>query len=66
MAEKTKWVVRTMDCGGKEKADLLIEWRVQRGKNVLHSVTCNCSQLIDYSGTDCDWHCVEKISRKRG
>jgi hypothetical protein len=67
MAEKTKWVVRTMNCPGEKKqADLLIEWKVQKGKNVLQSVTCNCSQLIHYSGANCQWDCLDKISRKRG
>jgi len=67
MAEKSKWVVRSMHCPGEEKAaELLIEWRVQKGKNVLQSVTCNCSQLTDYSGTDRQWGCLQKISRRRG
>ncbi len=67
MAEKSKWVVRSMHCPGEKKdSELLIEWRVQKGKNVLQSVSCNCSQLIAYSGTDCKWGCLEKISRKRG
>ena len=67
MAGKSKWVVRTMRCPGEKKeAELLIEWRVQKGKNVLQSVSCNCEQLIHYSGADCRWGCLEKVSRRRG
>lgn len=67
MAEKSKWVVRSIRCPGEEQpAELLIEWRVKKGKNVLQSVTCNCYQLTYYSGTDCQWGCLEKISRRRG
>ncbi len=67
MAEKSKWVVRSVQCSGETKtAELLIEWKVQKGKNVLHSVSCNCQQLMDYGGEDCDWKCLERITRKKG
>ncbi len=67
MVAKSTWVVRSMRCPGEKRtADLLIEWRVQKGRKVLHSVSCNCPQLTDYSGGDCQWLCVEKISRKKG
>lgn len=67
MLEKSTWVVRSMPCPEeKRRTELLLEWKVQKGRKVLHSVSCNCPQLVDYSGADCQWLCVEKISRKKG
>ncbi len=67
MAEKSKWAVRHMECPEeKGKASLLIEWKVQKGKKVLQSVSCNHPQLIEYSGMDCQWLCIKKISPKKG
>jgi hypothetical protein len=66
MAEKSQWVLRHMKCPGeKGKAELLLEWKVQRGRKVLHSISCNNPQLMDYSGADCQWHCLQKISPKK-
>jgi hypothetical protein len=67
MADKSGRVIRQMECPeGRGKASLLVEWRVERGKKILHSVSCNDSLLMDYSGRDCQWLCWEKISRGKG
>jgi hypothetical protein len=56
-----------MECPeGRGKASLLVQWRVERGKKVLHSISCNNPLLMDYSGGDCQWLCWEKISRGKG
>jgi len=56
-----------MECPeGRGKAALLVEWRVERGEKVLHSISCNNPLLMDYSGGDCQWLCWEKISRGKG
>jgi hypothetical protein len=56
-----------MECPeGRGKASLLVEWRVEKGKKVLHSISCNNPLLMDYSGQDCQWLCWDKISRKKG
>ena len=49
----------------KRKAQLLLEWKVQKGKKVLKSVSCDNPQLTDYSGMDCQWLCLKKISPKK-
>ncbi len=49
----------------KGKAELLLEWRVQKGKKVLHSISCTHPQLMDYSGADCQWLCVKRIAAKK-
>jgi hypothetical protein len=38
---------------------------VEKGRKVLHSISCNNPQLADYSGMDCRWACVEIISGKK-
>jgi len=64
MERKSNWSVRHMQCPEeKRKAALLIEWKVEKGKKVLHSVCCDNPRLIRYSDTDCQWLCLEKISR---
>ncbi len=66
MAEKSKYTVRHLECPEeKGKTSLLIEWKVQKGKKVLHSISCNHPQLTDYSGKDCEWHCMKKISARK-
>ena len=47
---------------GKGKRGLLLEWRVEKGKKILHSASCDHPQLTRYGGTDCRWLCLEKIS----
>ena len=49
----------------KAVAELLVEWKVQKGKKVLHSISCGHPQLLDYSGADCQWLCLEKITPKK-
>jgi len=66
MAEKSRRVIRPMECPeGRGKTSLLVEWRVERGKKVLHSINCNNPLLMDYSGQDCQWLCWDKVSRGR-
>ncbi len=66
MKEKRQWSVREMKCPQEKAAvELLAEWRVQKGKKVLHSISCGHSQLLDYSGADCQWLCLGKITPKK-
>ena len=43
-------------------AQLLLEWKIDRGRKVLGSVTCDNFELADYSGSDCQWLCWAKIA----
>lgn len=43
-------------------AQLLLEWKIDRGRKVLCSVTCDNFELADYSGSDCQWLCWAKIA----
>jgi len=66
MSEKSKWAIRQMRCPEeKGKTELLIEWKVEKGKKVLHSISCDNPQLMDYSGADCQWLCMKRISAKK-
>jgi hypothetical protein len=49
----------------KGEAELLIEWKVQKGKKILHSISCAHPHLTDYSGADCEWLCMKRISPKK-
>ena len=46
MAEKSKWVLRSMKCPEENrKAELLLEWKVQKGKKflrILVAIIPNC------------------------
>ncbi len=66
MKETSKWSIREMECPEvKCKTELLIEWKVEKGKKVLNSISCDNPRLLDYSGEDCHWLCLEKISGKK-
>lgn len=66
MVGKSRRVIRQMECPeGMGKASLLIEWRIERGKKVLYSISCNNPLLMDYSGQDCHWLCWDRISRRK-
>jgi hypothetical protein len=63
MKQASKWNVRPMKCPeGRGKAELLLEWKVEKGRKILRSVSCDHPQLAYYSGTDCKWFCLGKIS----
>jgi len=63
MKQSSKWNLRPMQCPeGKGKTELLLEWRVEKGRKILCSASCNHLQLTHYSGTDCKWVCLGKIS----
>ena len=63
MKPTPKWNVRQMKCPeGKGQAGLLLEWKVEKGKKILCSISCDNPQLSDYSGVDCQWLCLGKIS----
>jgi hypothetical protein len=63
MKQSSKWNLRPMQCPeGRGKAELLLEWEVEKGRRILRSVSCDHPQLTHYSGTDCKWFCLGKIS----
>ena len=67
MSEKSKWAIRQMRCPEeKGETELLIEWKVQKGKKVLHGISCAHPQLADYGGVDCEWLCLKRVSPKKG
>lgn len=67
MEKKSNWVIRHIKCPeDKGKAALLIEWKVERGRKVLNSLSCDNPRLMNYSDEDCHWLCLEKISRGKG
>ncbi len=66
MGNNPQWTVRSMKCPEENlTVDLLVEWKVEKGKKILQSVCCNHSELVDYSGKDCRWACLQRISGKR-
>lgn len=65
MTDKSKWVRRKIKCPEENReANLLIEWRVEKGKKVLTGISCDNPKLSDLDNWDCKWSCWEKISRK--
>ena len=65
MGDQFRWAKRRMKCPeGKGDAGLLAEWRVEKGREILNSISCDNLQLKDLSGTGCQWSCWKEISRK--
>ena len=66
MKQTSKWSIRQMECPEvKCKTELLLEWRVEKGKKVLHSISCDNPRLLDYSGEGCQWLCLERVAGKK-
>ena len=66
MAEKSHWAVRPLKCPEEERTvDLLVEWKIEKGKKVLHSVCCNHPGLADYGGKECRWGCIQRLSGRK-
>jgi hypothetical protein len=67
MREQSRWVRYQMQCPEQRGASqLLLEWRVKSGGEVLNSVSCDNPQLKDLSGSECQWSCWEQITRAKG
>jgi hypothetical protein len=66
MKQGSQWSIRHRKCPeGRGKSGLLLEWKVEKGKKVLHSISCDNPKLAHYSGMDCRWACMEIISGKK-
>ena len=66
MKKTSHWSLRQMQCPERKvKAELLLEWRTEKGRKVLHSISCDNPELLHYSGADCQWACIGKISGKK-
>lgn len=66
MAKQVRWARRQMTCPeGKGETTLCLEWRFQKGKEVLNSISCCNIYLKDLSGGDCEWACWEEVTRGR-
>ncbi len=66
MEDKSKWAIRSMKCPEEKlTVDLLVEWKVKKGKKVLQSICCNHPGLADYGGKECQWVCMQKVSGKK-
>jgi hypothetical protein len=67
MQESRRWSIRRIKCPDeKGVTELLIEWKVQKGKKILQSISCSHPELAYYSGKDCQWPCLKKISQGKG
>ena len=65
MGEKSQWAVRPLKCPEEDRpVDLLVEWKIQKGKKVLQSVCCNHPGLADYSGKECPVELCSKAFRQ--
>ena len=66
MKQTSQWSIRKRQCPeGRGKTDLLLEWKAEKGRKVLHSICCDNPQLTYYSGMDCQWGCLEIISGRK-
>lgn len=66
MGPKSRWAVRVCRCPEENRpVDLLVEWKIEKGKKTPQSVSCNHPGLADLGGRDCAWRCVEKLSGRK-
>jgi hypothetical protein len=66
MGRKSQWAIRSLKCPEEDlTVDLLVEWKVEKGKRILQSVCCNHPELVDYSGKECQWVCLQKLANKK-
>lgn len=66
MGSKSQWAIRSLKCPEKDlTVDLLVEWKVERGKKTLQSLCCNHTELAFFSGKECQWVCLQKFSSKK-
>ena len=66
MAGKSQWAVRPLKCPEEDRAvDLLVEWKIEKGKKSLHSICCNHPDLTVYGGKECRWACIQKLSGRK-
>ena len=65
MAGKSRWEKRKVKCSEtKREANLLIEWRKEKGKEIPNSISCDNPRLSDLDNWDCRWTCMEEIEKK--
>lgn len=66
MREQSRWVKYQMTCPeGRGESQLLLEWRVESGRESLKSVSCGNPRLRDLSGDNCQWSCWESITERK-
>ncbi len=67
MSRKLRWETRRVKCPevGRE-AHLFIEWRQEKGKILLNSISCDNPRLRDLDNWDCRWSCWDGIAREEG
>ncbi len=63
MERHSRWVRREMTCPEERgHSELLLEYRLERRRQILNSISCNNPYLKDLSGGDCGWSCWKRIS----
>jgi hypothetical protein len=66
MKQASRWSVRRIQCPEANcNTELLLEWKTEKGRKVLHSISCDNPRLLDYSGADCQWYCLKKITARK-
>jgi hypothetical protein len=66
MEGKSQWTVRPLKCPEEDRpVELLIEWKIEKGKKILQSVSCSHPGLADYGGRECRWGCAQKLSGRK-
>ncbi len=66
MKKPSKFSIRRVQCPeGKGRAGLLIEWKVEKGKKTVHSVSCDNPELHHFGAVECKWYCLERLSVKK-
>ncbi|MFQ6103018.1 MAG: hypothetical protein ACE5OP_01855 [Candidatus Glassbacteria bacterium] len=66
MRKSTRWAKRRLQCPeGKCETSLLVEWRKERGKEVLNGIICDNPRLENFHLWDCQWCCWEEISGEK-
>ena len=66
MEGKSRWVTREMKCPeASETCSVLLEWQAHKGRRILRSLTCSSPRMTHYSGEDCEWRCLERLSEPK-
>jgi hypothetical protein len=64
MEGKIRRECRKFKCPDEDRvADLTIEWRQERGKEIIESVHCDNPRLRDIDNWDCRWTCLEALEK---
>ncbi len=65
MSTDSRWQLLDFECQEEQRvARLLVEWSSEEGRLFLNSIHCNHPRLKETDNWDCNWSCLEEITRE--